>query len=95
MAQTKNCDGVGVRRFVGFEIELKFKNGSVVRFGDGILISNEKETHLWLGEKTENNKNLKITIGNKRVKNIPFDTKELIRATYKDIGNCTIETFFF
>ena len=80
-----------IRRFLGIEITLYFKNGEKSKIGDGLLITDGHKVHICTGKRTEDGKNFLISVDS--VKELSI--KKLEKATYRNSKNGNFETFSF
>ena len=80
-----------IEKFAGLDIKLWFKNGKKLRLGDGLLISDGTDVHVWLGQRTDDQK--KIVISEERIKETKV--RSLFQATYRNLENGNFETFTF
>jgi hypothetical protein len=78
-------------RFLGIEIQLYFKDGSIENVGDGLLIFDGEKIHLWTGKITSDGKNFLIPA--EFVKEI--DVEMLKKVIYRNIENDNTEIFLF
>ncbi|MCL5017405.1 MAG: hypothetical protein M1155_01970 [Patescibacteria group bacterium] len=80
-----------IERFLGTEITLRFKNGSVKKMGDGLLISDGEKVHIWTGKVTGDGKNFLIPTTSVR----EVDVRILKSAAYRNVKNGNFEVFDF
>lgn len=80
-----------IRRFAGIKIKLWFKDGKTLQLGDGLLISDGQDAHVWIGQITDNGKDILISAG--KVQEIKIEN--LIKATYRNIKTGNFETLQF
>lgn len=80
-----------IERLAGLDIKLWFKSGRSVQLGDGLLISDGIDAHIWIGQRVNNGKDILISAGKVQETKV----ESLTKVTYRDVKTGNFETLRF